>query len=35
MNGDLVFLVFATLVPPLWLGIGLIGYAIRSRRRSA
>lgn len=34
MNGDLVFLVFVTLVPPIWLAIGLVGLAIRSKRRS-
>jgi len=32
MNGDLVFLVFATLVPPVWLVIGLVGYATRTKR---
>lgn len=32
MNGDLVFLVFVTLVPPIWLGVGLVGLALRSKR---
>lgn len=32
MRGDLVFLVFAALVPPLWLAIGLVGLVARSRR---
>jgi hypothetical protein len=31
MNGDLVYLVFASLVPPLWLAIGLTGAILRSR----
>ena len=32
MNGNFVFLVFIALVPPLWLGIGLVGLVVRSRR---
>ncbi len=32
MNGTLVFLIFISLVPPLWLAIGLIGLAVRTRR---
>jgi len=34
MNGDLVFLVLVTLVPPIWLVIGLVGLALRSKTRS-
>ncbi len=33
MNGDLVFCVFAALVPPIWLVIGLAGYALRRSAR--
>lgn len=32
MNGNLVFLIFISLVPPLWLGIGIIGLVVRTRR---
>lgn len=32
MNSDLVLVVFAALIPPFWLVIGLIGYAIRTKR---
>ncbi len=32
MNGDLVTLVFISLVPPLWLIVGLVGRAVRFRR---
>lgn len=30
MNGDFAVLVFMALVPPIWLGIGLIGLAVRN-----
>lgn len=34
MNGDLVFLIFASLIPPVWLIVGLIGRAARTRHDS-
>ncbi len=32
MNGDLVFLVFVALVPPLWFAIALVGLIARKAR---
>lgn len=34
VNADFVALVFMALVPPIWLGIGLIGLAARLKRRT-
>lgn len=33
IDGTLVALVFFALVPPIWLGIGLIGMAARNKGR--
>ena len=33
VNGDFIALVFMALVPPIWLAIGLIGFASRTKGR--